>query len=107
MTARPDVPDTPDRADAIARVLHRAEDPDCQKVDAHLVGYEHLTAALLATDDPAAVAAIAAQWAEHHPDTLLDALTKAGVLQGEMQLDPFGSARAIRREVTRWREVTR
>ena len=36
--------------------------------------------AILTTDDPAAVAALAATLAERHPDALLTALTNAGVL---------------------------
>ena len=40
--------------------------------------------ALLTTDDPAAVAAIAAQWWERHPDAVLDAGVAAGVLDEEI-----------------------
>ena len=46
--------------------------------------------AILTTDDPAAVAALAATLAERHPDALLTALTNAGVLHGEMQVG-YGS----------------
>ena len=72
MTARPDVPDTPDRTDAIARMLSPlARELRLERRQARN---------LLATDDPAAVAALAATLAERHPDALLTALTNAGVL---------------------------
>ena len=83
--------DTPDRTDAIARVhlwrcsgnllgwcpLHEGsigEDDDlCSGVRAE-------ARALLATDDPAAVAALAATLAERHPEAVLTAGVEAGVL---------------------------
>lgn len=114
MTARPDVPDTPDRTDAIARIGRHAL---CLVIRAHATvvpgrkgwcscGHQartisqreqHLADVL--TDDPAAVAAIAAQWAERHPEALLTALTNAGVLRakyavrevnGDIWLDAHG-----------------
>ena len=90
MTARPNVPDTPDRTDAIARVLegihvsigYRDDAGDDNWADGTLDMDERRTLirAILATDDPAAVAALAATLAERHPDALLTALTNAGVL---------------------------
>ena len=81
---------TPDRTDAIARVLegihvsigYRDDAGDDNWADGTLDMDERRTLirAILATDDPAAVAAIAATLAERHPDALLTALTNAGVL---------------------------
>ena len=98
MNARPDVPDTPDRTDAIARMLSPlARELRLERRQARN---------LLATDDPAAVAALAANLAERHPDALLNALTNAGVLHGEMQVGYGSGIPAPRRRlVTPWREV--
>lgn len=97
MTAHPDLPDTPDRTDAIARVLADAGPANLRVRYWNL--YRDDADAILATDDPAAVAAIAAQWAERHPEALLTALTNAGVLRakyavrevnGDIWLDAHG-----------------
>ena len=77
-------------------------------------------ARVLTTDDPAAVAAIAAQWWERHRDAVLDAGVAAGVLEAENNavnlpcgcfvhinsLHPCGDERPPKRRlVTVWREV--
>lgn len=88
MTARPDVPDTPDRTDAIARIVCPSEMHPEMPHDPHRAiacsWADTLVRLVLATDDPAAVAALAATLAatlaERHPDALLTALTNAGVL---------------------------
>lgn len=87
MTARPDVPDTPDRIDAIARIIWN---------DGRYGWHEAAEAAhsILATDDPAAVDAQAATLAERHPDALLTALTNAGVLRREGHCDSARAAHA-------------
>lgn len=87
MTARPNVPDTPDRTDAIARVLegihvsigYRDDAGDDNWADGTLDMDERRTLirALLATDDPAAVAALAATLAERHPDAYTEAVLGA------------------------------
>lgn len=105
MTARPDVPDTPDRTDAIARVLWSAVNDGAVAL---VVPARRQADALLATDDPAAVAALAATLAERHPDALLDALTNAGVLTAEHDTQQAWNRPPkyhAARLVTVWREV--
>ena len=124
---------TPDRTDAIARVLegihvsigYRDDAGDDNWADGTLDMDERRTLirAILATDDPAAVAAIAATLAERHPDALLDALTDAGVLkedehcaeahaahaEGDYKVyacSDFGYPCPPPRLVTVWREVS-
>lgn len=80
MTARPDVPDTPDRTDAIARVLMAYEQAHDDADSGAWPEVDDYARWILATDDPAAVAALAANLAERHPDAVLTALTNAGVL---------------------------
>ena len=80
MTARPDVPDTPDRTDAIAHMLMACEQAHDEADSGAWPETDDYARWLLATDDPAAVAALAATLAERHPDALLTALTNAGVL---------------------------
>lgn len=103
---------TSDRADAVASAVHN-----------HYIGMSVARIyadRLLTTDDPAAVAAIAAQWWEQHPDAVLAAGVAAGVLEAENNavnlpcgcfvhinsLHPCGDERPPKRRlVTPWREV--
>ena len=106
MNASPDVPDTPDRTDAIAHMLMACEQAHDDADSGAWPETDDYARWLLATDDPAAVAALAATLAERHPDALLDALTNAGVLHGEMQVGYGSGIPAPRRRlVTPWREV--
>ena len=71
-----------DRSDTFARALHAAFytipwDSDIPAVHALMRTRAH---AILATDDPAAVAALAATLAERHPEAVLTAGVEAGVL---------------------------
>lgn len=78
MTARPDVPDTPDRTDAVARYLMACEQAHEEAGAEAWPETDDYARWLLTTDDPAAVAALLATLAERHPDALLTALTNAG-----------------------------
>lgn len=82
MTARPV---DPDRTDAVARVLG-GDDFDYPWMSpiaaeaARLVPRRQADA-ILTTDDPAAVAAILAEYWQRHPQAVLDAGVNAGVLR--------------------------
>lgn len=115
-------PAIPDRTDAVARVLTAYEQDHEDAGSEAWPEADDYARAILTTDDPAAVAAIAATLAERHPEALLDALTNAGVLTAERNsvTGPCGCtvhSSAIgcgckgeerwgkRRLVTVWREV--
>ena len=80
MTARPDVPDTPDRTDAIAHMLMACEQAHDDADSGAWPEMDDYARWILATDDPAAVAALAATLAERHPEAVLTAGVEAGVL---------------------------
>ena len=73
-----------DRSDAIARVACPSEMHPEMPHDPHRAiacsWADTLVRAVLATDDPAAVAALAATLAERHPEAVLTAGVEAGVL---------------------------
>lgn len=122
MTARPV---DPDRTDAIARIVR-------EEVKRYPVGERHswdpptawgateytIADAILTTDDPAAIAALAATLWERHPDALitghtdaiLAALTRAGVIEEERRRTRHILSelpdKIERRLVTPWREAT-
>lgn len=102
MNARPDVPDTPDRTDAIARALCDCEGPHLNDTTCALAA--QASEQILTTDDPAAIAALAATLWERHPDAVLTAGVDAGVLR----VGGFSAerGRVTSRLVTDWREVT-
>ena len=113
-----------DRSDAIARVACPSEMHPEMPHDPHRAiacsWADTLVRAVLATDDPAAVAALAATLAERHPEALLTALTNAGVLTEERAPGvPLPDGRFLVREelhvsglrtghrlATVWRELT-
>lgn len=74
---------TPDRTDAVARVLTVYEQAHEESGAEAWPEADDYARAILTTDDPAAVAAIAREWWERHPDQYLTVGRDAGVLSEE------------------------